>query len=245
MKLNEVASKITPKTKVLINGIVDYCHIATKIDGDELKKANEYTDYPSKDPYYKITIQVLESDLKKNIEFDPANQSELTLAAFVASKIYASKKEEKKGKMFYSITSKGSEIRVFKKGDDGKLHKVNLNGNELGAGCKVQLEVNFYRSNNGFVGVGLNSVVILGDIVTYDSNNTVKGYETAADVIDLAPRTPSIVNDMAAAEEDNTPVTADVKEDKTAVEVDAEPVGSVAAPDNSTFDALLAEFNKQ
>ena len=123
MKLQEVSNDIKNRTKVLVTGEVDYSHIASKIDGDELKRANEYTNYPSKDPYFKMTIRITEQDYTKAFDYNANDKSELTLAAYLGSKVYQSKKEENQGKNYFSAISKGNEVRVFKKGEDGLLKK--------------------------------------------------------------------------------------------------------------------------
>lgn len=242
MKLSEVASKIKPRTKVLVIGQVNYSHIATKIAGEELERANKYTNYPSKDPYFKMTVEVTEPDLTKAIKFDPADESEVTLAAYIGSRIYESKKDENRGKKFFSCTSKGSEIRVYKKDAEGKLHKVSLNGNELAQGSNVELELNFFETKFGS-GVGLNAVVICDEqIKVFEGNVGVKGYEVADDTISLPVRQNRAAEDPAAAEgvDAETPVS----DTPGAVEEESEPVGSSTAPGNSAFDSLLAQFKQ-
>lgn len=240
MKLSEVSSKIKPRTAVRVKGKVNYSHIASKISGEELDRANQYTNYPSKDPYYKIEIEICDPVEKNNIIFnDPSDESEQYLAAYLASRFYTSKKEENQGKKFFSATSKGDTIRVFQIGADGKAHPVKLNGNELGKGCSVQLELNFFESKYG-VGVGLNAVIIDGDIQVYEGANQLKGFEVANDTISLAPRAATVVNDDIAqvSNVDETPVA----EVQSEVEVDPEPVGTSSAPSNAGFDAILAQF---
>ena len=158
MKLSEVSSRIKPRTRVIMHGRVSFSRIASKIAGEELERANQYTKFPSKDPYFKMSIEV-ESDVTKVVDFDKADESETTLAAYLCSRIYESKKEELRGRKFFSCTSKGSEIRTYKKDAQGKLHKVDLNGNELAEGVNVELELNFFETKFG-AGVGLNAVVI-------------------------------------------------------------------------------------
>ena len=242
MKLSELSSKIKPRTRVLIQGQVDFSRIATKIAGEELERANQYTRFPSKDPYFKMTIQVVEPDITKAIRFDSADESETTLAAYLGSRIYESKKEENKGKKFFSATSKGQEIRVYKKDQQGKLHKVNLNGNELASGVNVELELNYFETKFG-AGVGLNAVVICDEeIKVYEGNFGVKGYDVAEDSISLPARPTRAVGDAATANgvEAETPVS-DVP---PAVEEEGDPVGESTAPGNSAFDALLAQFKQ-
>lgn len=240
MKLSEVSSKIKPRTKVLLCGQVDFSRIASKIAGEELERANQYTKFPSKDPYFKMTVQVVEPDITKAIKFDASDESELTLAAYLGSRVYESKKEENRGKKFFSCTSKGQEIRVYQKDAQGKLHKVDLNGNELAPGVNVELELNFFETKFG-AGVGLNAVVICDpEIKVYEGNFGVKGYEVAEDTISLPARSVRVTDDVAAANgvEAETPVG----ETASAPEADPDPVGSTSAPANSTFDALLAQF---
>jgi hypothetical protein len=243
MKLTEVSKDIKNRTKVLVTGVVDYSHIASKIDGDELKRANEYTNYPSKDPYYKMTIQITETDYTKAFAYDANDQSELTLAAYLGSKVYQSKKEENQGKNYFSAISKGNEVRVFKKGEDGKAHRVQLNGNELAPGSKVQLELQFFETQYG-AGVGLNSVVILdSEIKVFEGNNSVKGYETADDTISLPKREIKVVEDVVTNSDSNETPVSDATASKTqAPEVDENPVGSTTAASNATFDDLLKQF---
>lgn len=242
IKLQDVSKDIKPRTKVLVEGVVDYSHIASKIDGDELKRANEYTNYPSKDPYYKMTVVITKPDYKDAFEFDKNDKSELTLAAYLGSKVYQSNKEDKKGINYFSAISKGSEVRVYKLGADGKAHKVELNGNELAQGSKVKLELNFFETQYG-AGVGLNSVLILDDeIKVFEGNNSVKGYDVANDTIALPKREFKVVDDVAAASDANeTPVT-DTSATPGAVEVAEDPIGSTTAESNQTFDDLLAQF---
>jgi len=244
MKLSEVSSKIKPRTAVRVKGKVNYSHIASKIAGAELERANQYTNYPSKDPYYKIEIEILEPVEKDNIIFnDPSDESEQYLAVYLASRFYTPKKEENQGKKFFSATSKGETIRVFQIGADGKAHPVKLNGNELGKGCNVQLELNFFESKYG-VGVGLNAVIIDGEIQVYEGANQLKGFEVANDTISLEPRAAVVNDDIAqAANSNETPVAEVQSEVETSgVEVDPEPVGTTSAPSNAGFDAILAQF---
>lgn len=240
VKLQDISDKIVPRTKVLVKGKVDYSHIATKISGEELERANQFTKFPSKDPYFKMSIEITESDPSKAIVFDPANESEVYLAAYLGGRIYQSKKEENNGKNYFSATSKGNEIRTYKKDAEGKLHKVNLNGNELAQGSEVELELNYFETKFG-AGVGLNAVVICdAEIKVYEGNDGVKGYEVADDNIDLPARATRVVDDgdadAAAAAMEETP------EANAGVAVEEEPVGSTSAPSNATFDALLAQF---
>ncbi len=238
MKLSEISSKIKPRTRVLVKGQVDFSRIAAKIAGDELDRANQFTKYPSKDPYFKMTIAV--DDPTTALIFDKTDESETYLAAYLGSRIYESKKEENKGKKYFSCISKGQEVRVYKKDAEGKLHKVNLNGNELAPGSNVELELNYFETKFG-AGVGLNAVVICdAEIQVFTGNFGVKGYEVADDTISLPARQVAVKNDVATANgvADETPVS-DVQAE---VETDPEPVGSTTAPSNSTFDQLLAQF---
>lgn len=97
MKLSEISAKIKPRTKVLIKGIVDFSHIASKIAGEELDRANQYTKFPSKDPYFKMTIQIVEPNYQDALIFDNNDESETYLAAYLGSRVYESKKDENKG----------------------------------------------------------------------------------------------------------------------------------------------------
>lgn len=239
MKLSEVSSRIKPRTRVIMHGRVSFSRIASKIAGEELERANQYTKFPSKDPYFKMSVEV-DQDVTKVVDFDKSDESETTLAAYLCSRIYESKKEELRGRKFFSCTSKGAEIRTYKKDAQGKLHKVDLNGNELAEGVNVELELNFFETKFG-AGVGLNAVVICDEeIKVYEGNYGVKGYEVADDTISLPARPTRNVDDVAAASgvEAETPVT----DTPSAVEEDASPVGESSAPSNSTFDALLAQF---
>lgn len=240
MKLNEIASQIKNRTTLRLKGVVDYSHIATKIAGEELARANQYTKYPSKDPYYKASIQIVDANIQDAFIYDKTDNSAVTLAAYLASRVYESKKEENKGKKYISLISKGNEIRVFKKDDDNKLHKVALNGNELAQGVNVEVEVIFFETKFGS-GVGINAVIITDkEIKTYEGNLGVKGYEMADDTISLPARQAAVINDVtnATGVTDETPVADGTSE----VETDEEPIGSTSAPSNESFDALLAQF---
>lgn len=240
MKLSEVSAQIKNRTKVIVRGQVEYSHIATKIAGEELARANSFTKFPSKDPYFKMSLQLTDANIQDAIRFDKNDQSETVLAAYIASRVYESKKEENKGKKFFSATSKGDEIRVYHKSPvDGKLHKVAINGNELAPGSNVELELNYFESKFG-PGVGLNAVIIVDEqIKVFEGANNVKGYEVAEDTISLAPRANKVVDDVAAASDANETPVSDVQSE---VEVDSEPIGSTSAPSNSAFDDLLAQF---
>ena len=241
MKLSEISSNIKPRTKILVKGQVSFSRIANKIAGDELDRANQFTKFPSKDPYFKMTIEIVDANTQDALVFDKNDQSETYLAAYVGSRFYASKKEELRGKTFFTCQSKGQEIRTYQKDAEGKLHRVDLNGNELASGVNVELELNFFETKFG-AGVGLNSVVICdqGQIKVYEGGSGVKGYEVADDTITLPARPNRNAADVATADgvAEETPVS-DVA---SAVEVDPEPVGSSQAPSNSAFDALLAQF---
>lgn len=242
MKLSEVSNRIAARTRVLVKGKVDYSHIATKIAGKDLERANTYTNYPSKDPYFKMSVQITEPDAKRAFVFDPANESETALAAYLASRIYQSKKEENRGKKYFSAVSKGSEVRVYKKDEAGRLHRVDLNGNELAPGAAVEMELQFYENKFGG-GVGLNAVVILdSEIKVFEGNFGVKGYdEIASDTITLPPRAASVAEDVTAANamESETPVG---EAGDTSVHVEEEPIGSSSAGSNDAFDELLKQF---
>ena len=232
------ALKIKNKTKVKVAGKVDYCHIATKIDGDELKRANQYTQYPSKDPYYKITLTVSGPDA---FIFDKNDESAVKLAAFLASKkIYQSKKEEKKGINYFTATSKGNEIRVYKEVADGEIKKVNLNNNELGKGCEVEIELNYFEASNG-PGIGLNAVVIKGDIIKFEGNTGVEGYKQTEGSIDLEPRT-AVMNDAGDAADESMPDDVAPAEDAKDIEVDEAPIGSTSSANDEAFAAILQQF---
>lgn len=240
MKLNEIASKIKNKTTLRIKGVVDYSHIASKIAGEELARANEYTKYPSKDPYYKMSIRITDSVIGDAFIFDKNDESATYLAAYLGSRVYQSKKEENRGKNYISLISKGNEIRTYKKDAEGKLHKVELNGNELASDLPIEIEVIYFETKFGS-GVGINAVIITApEIKTYEGNFGVKGYEIADDTISLPARQAKVVDDVAtapgAAEE--TPV-ADIASE---VETEDEPVGSSSAPNNASFESLLAQF---
>lgn len=219
IKLSDIAGKVEPRTSVFVEGIVEYSHISSKIAGEELKKANSYTKYPSADPYFKISIQITESDRIKALEYDDTNNSEKTLAMYLYSKLYTSNKPENQGKFYFTATSKGNEIRVYQKGSDGKLHKVALNGNELAQGSKVKLELNYFKSTMG-AGVGLNAVIIEDAEIKVYQGGGVKGYETADDVISL-PARQNVVNDTADVEE------AEPETTQAAPAVDDNPIGAV------------------
>ena len=240
MALDQYKDKIKARTTVLIDGLVDFSAIENKISGAALERANQFTRFPSKDPYYKLTLVLKDPDPKNAIKFDPNNESEVYLGAYIASRVYESKKAENAGKKYLSLTSKGSEIRVFKKDADNKLHRVQLNGNELAQGLEVQAEVVFFETKFG-AGVGLNSVIITApEIKTYESNAGVKGYDMADDVISLPSRKGSPVADVTTATgvADEMPISDGTSE----VSIDEEPVGSTSAPSNSSFDSLLAQF---
>lgn len=240
MKLSEISANIKPRTKILVRGKVDFSRIANKIAGEELERANTFTKYPSKDPYFKMTIEITDADPKDALIFDKSDQSETYLAAYVGSRFYTSKKEENRGKTYFSCQSKGQEIRVYKKDDQGKLHRVELNGNELASGVNVELELNYFETKFG-AGTGLNSVVVCDpEIRVYEGSYGVKGYEVADDTISLPARPMRAAADVATANgvNEETPVSDVASE----VETEAEPVGSSSAPSNSAFDALLAQF---
>lgn len=240
MKLSEISANIKPRTKILVRGQVNFSRIANKIAGEELDRANQYTKFPSKDPYFKMTIEIVDPTPQDALIFDKNDTGETYLAAYVGSRFYASKKEENKGKTYFSSISKGTEIRVYKKDAEGKLHKVDLNGNELASGVNVELELNFFETKFG-AGVGLNAVVICdSEIKVYEGSYGVKGYEVADDTISLPARANRPAPDVAAADgvSEETPV-ADVAGQ---VETDPDPVGESSAPSNSAFDALLAQF---
>lgn len=237
MRLNEISSKIKGRTTVRVKGKVDYSHIATKIDGEELERANSYTQFPSRSPYYKLAIEILDQNLINNFVYDKNDESQTYFTSYLASRIYESKKEENKGKKFLSLINKGNEMRVYKKDSAGKLHKVELNGNELAQGSEVEVEVIFFESKMG-AGVGMNAVIICDDeIKTYQGNVGVTGYEMAEDTISLAPKAGSNAADVTSAS-----AVADETAVGDAPEVDADPVGSSSAPSNDSFDALLAQF---
>ena len=239
MKLSEISSKIKARTRVLVKGAVDFSRIGAKISGEELEKANAFTRFPSKDPYYKMTVVITEPQVEDAILYDKNDESETYLAAYLASRIYESKKEENRGKKYFSAISKGSEIRVYKKDAAGKLHRVELNGNELAQGSRVELELQYFETKFG-AGVGLNAVVICDDeIRVFEGAFGVKGYELAEDTISLPKRAASVKNDVtnASAVAEETPVA-----DGGAVEVDPDPVGETTTPGNSAFDDLLAKF---
>lgn len=237
MKLSEISDNIKPRTKILIRGQVTFSRISNKIDGDELERANRFTKFPSKDPYFKMTIEIMDADPKDAVIFDRADSSETYLAAYVGSRFYASKKEEQKGKTYFTCQSKGSEIRVYKKDDDGKLHKVELNGNELASGVNVELELNYFETKFG-AGTGLNAVVICDkEIKIYEGGAGVKGYEIADDTISLPARPNRVAADVATA----AGVTEETPVSDVAAEVE-EPIGRSTAGDNSTFEALLNQF---
>lgn len=237
MKLSEISANIKPRTKILVRGQVTFSRISNKIDGDELERANKFTKFPSKDPYFKMTIEIMDADPKDAVIFDRADSSETYLAAYVGSRFYASKKEEQKGKTYFTCQSKGSEIRVYKKDDEGKLHKVELNGNELATGVNVELELNYFETKFG-AGTGLNAVVICDkDIKIYEGGAGVKGYEIADDTISLPARPNRVAADVATA----TGVTEETPVSDVAAEVE-EPIGRSTAGDNSTFEALLSQF---
>lgn len=240
MKLSEISANIKPRTKILVRGQVSFSRIANKIDGEELARANTFTKFPSKDPYFKMTIEITDPNPTDALIFDKADESETYLAAYVGSRFYASKKEDAKGKTFFACQSKGTEIHVYQKDAEGKLHKVALNGNELATGVNVELELNFFETKFG-AGTGLNAVVICDkDIKVYEGSYGVKGYEVADDAVISLPAKPSRnAADVATAEgiADETPVS-DVA---PAVDEDAA-VGSTTAPSNSAFEQLLAQF---
>lgn len=237
MKLSEISNNIKPRTKILVRGQVTFSRISNKIDGDELERANRFTKFPSKDPYFKMTIEIMDADPKDAVIFDRADSSETYLAAYVGSRFYASKKEEQKGKTYFTCQSKGSEIRVYKKDDDGKLHKVELNGNELASGVNVELELNYFETKFG-AGTGLNAVVICDkEIKIYEGGAGVKGYEIADDTISLPARPNRVAADVATA----AGVTEETPVSDVAAEVE-EPIGRSTAGDNSTFEALLNQF---
>lgn len=237
MKLSEISANIKPRTKILVRGQVTFSRISNKIDGDELERANRFTKFPSKDPYFKMTIEIMDADPKDAVIFDRADSSETYLAAYVGSRFYASKKEEQKGKTYFTCQSKGSEIRVYKKDDDGKLHKVELNGNELASGVNVELELNYFETKFG-AGTGLNAVVICDkEIKIYEGGAGVKGYEIADDTISLPAHPNRVAADVATA----AGVTEETPVSDVAAEVE-EPIGRSTAGDNSTFEALLNQF---
>lgn len=237
MKLSEISANIKPRTKILVRGQVTFSRISNKIDGDELERANKFTKFPSKDPYFKMTIEIMDADPKDAVIFDRADSSETYLAAYVGSRFYASKKEEQKGKTYFTCQSKGSEIRVYKKDDEGKLHKVELNGNELATGVNVELELNYFETKFG-AGTGLNAVVICDkEIKIYEGGAGVKGYEIADDTISLPARPNRVAADVATA----AGVTEETPVSDVAAEVE-EPIGRSTAGDNSTFEALLSQF---
>jgi hypothetical protein len=248
IKLADVSKNIKNRTKVFVHGVVNFSHIASKISGEELDKANQYTQYPSKDPYYKLTVEVkgdanLPQPYMDAIEFNSKDISEATLAAYLYSRFYDSKKEEMAGKMFFSAQSKGNEVRVYQEDAEGQLHKVNLNGNELGE-CNVKLEMNYFESKFG-PGVGLNSVIVTGPLKVFEGRNAVKGYENkiAEDTITLPARSvANVIEDDIAATTDETPVSDVASDTENKVEVENTPIGTTTQESNEYFDSILASF---
>lgn len=242
MKLNEISSNIKGRTRILVKGQVNFSRIANKIAGDELERANKFTKFPSKDPYYKLTIEIVEPNVQDALVFDKADQSETYLAAYIGSRFYASKKEEYKGRTFFTALSRGSEVRIYQKDAQGKLHKVDLNGNELATGVNVEVELNFFEGKFG-AGVGMNAVVICDqEIKLYEGNFGVKGYEVADDTITMPARANRTGNAADVATADGVADETPVSDVAAGVEVESEPVGTTSAPSNSAFDALLAQF---
>ena len=194
----------------------------------------------SKDPYYKLSITIADPNIIDAVIFNKADESETNLAAYLGSRVYESKKEENKGKKYLSMISKGNEIRTYKKDAEGKLHKVNLNGNELAQGLEVEVEAIYFETKFGS-GVGLNAVIVTSpEIKVFEGSFGVKGYEMADEEISLKPRQTRVVDDVATA--GNTANETPVSDVAAEVETEEEPVGSSNAPSNSSFDALLAQF---
>jgi len=239
-KLNEYT--INNGTQVGVRGVVTYSHIATKLEGKALELANQNTKFPSAEGYYTMSIEVVENPAMKALHVtDAKDASQVELAKYCYEHIYASKKAENSGKMFFRANSKAPTApRVFKKDAEGKLQEIKLNGNELAAGTHVELIMNYFTTKLN-PGVGLNAVIIEdAEIKLFTpSAPAIKGYEMSS--------APAIEMDRAQAAP-AAPAASDVGanavgEDEVPEETFTPIADTTGKPDeDASFAESLAKF---
>lgn len=239
-RLNEY--QINNGTQVGVKGVVTYSHISTKLEGKALELANQSTKFPSAEGYYTMSIEVVADNAMQALHVtDAQDPSQVELAKYCYDHIYASKKAENAGKKFFRANSKAPTApRVFKYDAEGKLQEIKLNGNELAAGTKVEIIMNYYTTKFN-PGVGINAIIVEDAEVKLftPSAPAIKGFEMSS--------APAIEMDRAQAPA-QAPSASDVGSaavgDEDAANEEFVPIAGVAdKPDESAdFAASLAKF---
>ena len=162
-------NSVTPNSKVYITGIVEYSHVATQIDGDELaldnmkRTANGLQTIDK--PYTRLTIN------KCVINYaDPAAPT--VAEQYIAERLYASKKHPENSPCYSAINKSKNLPNLFCRDNaQSKQLEAVMPEGELAPGVPVTIMIRFFASkkNNG---CSLDSIIVNEKPIRYFGSNT-------------------------------------------------------------------------
>lgn len=165
------SNQLTPGKLILVNGILDYCHITSLIQGEELKKLNErnvaHGWQPKNRPHTKAAV--------RNASVIMQNPNEPTIEErYISERLYTSPQNPEKN-YCYTAENSGTNlpwVGVIRTGTTNIVDQIQPEG-ELAAGLNVTLVLRVYKPksqlNNG---VSLDGVIV-NEPVRYYQNNAI------------------------------------------------------------------------
>ena len=147
INLNQIPAEAT----ALVEGIVNFSRIGSKIEGEELVKYNENRAFSKNTPFYTMTIRNL-SDLKSN---------DKNFETYIRQRAYKSEKYPDHG-FNLTVDGTGNLPQILLKNTNGKYNNVeNTECLEITNGTKVKLVLKVYQSKNfANKGLGFNTILI-------------------------------------------------------------------------------------
>lgn len=164
IKLNSV-----PENKLcFIQGVLTYSRLTQKIDGEELKKAQDRAraagQIPTEKPYTTATIS--------NAKVLHTSANGMTIfEQYIDEHLYKSKKNPSAGYHYTGINTGNTLPWIGTSNDNGKnVDQIRPEG-ELASGLNVILVMRTFRSKTtGNIGRTLDGVIVLGDVKYYQNN---------------------------------------------------------------------------
>lgn len=165
-------NSIPANSMVYVNGIVDYCRIASQIDGEELKASNarrvSLGSRAIEKPHTTITL--------RNCSVDYANPNAPTQAElFIAEKFYASKAHPENSPCYTGYNKSKNLPTVYARESlqSSELEKIMPEG-EVAPGVPVTIILRFFSSaqNNG---VSLDAVIVNEKPIKWFNRNITDG----------------------------------------------------------------------
>lgn len=171
-------NSLKEKAKIYVEGNVTYSHIASHIEGEELKRdidrKAKFNMTPIQVPYTTITV--------KNAKIVPQNPAALTREEqYIQERFYMKQETDPStnqpiGSSFtYTVNSKSPYLPIVSQFNHTTkvAEQIDLDGHELDTGLKVIICLSVYKPKNfANKGIGLDSIIVMEPIRFYSGAAT-------------------------------------------------------------------------